>query len=214
MDLSLTERPQVLIVGGILTVVLYCVFTFTSWALYPGAYWPTENYLSRLGDFLYSPFGAYFYNAGCILTGLALFPFFLGLRFWQGDDMVGRIVLILGQLLGLCAAVALVMIGVFSEDTGSPHMTASATFFLLNFIVLVLVNVALLANPCFPRWIAVYGIVIDLFSLSLALTIGGPITEWITVFGSLLFVALTSIHTHQYSKAALKREVSANGGVS
>ncbi|MHA1653214.1 MAG: DUF998 domain-containing protein [Candidatus Thorarchaeota archaeon] len=208
----MTEKPQVLIVGGVLTVVLYCVFTFTSWALYPGAYWPTENYLSRLGDFLYSPFGAYFYNAGCIVTGLALFPFFLGLRFWRGDNMVGRIFLMLGQLLGLCAAVALVMIGVFSEDTGAPHMTASATFFLLNFIVLVLVNVALLTNPRFARWIAVYGIAIDLFSLSLALTIGGPITEWITVFGSLLFVALTSIHTHRYSKVVLKREVSASGG--
>ncbi len=197
MDLSIFERPRMLIVGGLLTIVLYVCFTLTSWALFPGAYWPTENYLSRLGDLLYSPFGGYFYNIGCVLTGVALFPFFLGLRYWWTGRRPVDALLLLGQVLGVLAAIALVMIGVYSEDTGAPHMAASATFFLLNFFMLATISLALLFNAAFPKLFAIYGLLFDLSSFAISLTIGGPITEWYTVFGSLLFVGIVVIATHR-----------------
>jgi hypothetical membrane protein len=101
----------------------------------------------------------------------------------------------MGQVVGLCSALALIMIGVYSEDQGSPHMVASSTFFLLNFIVLILVNLALLLHSDFWKPLAIYGLAIDFLTLGFEIMMGGPLVEWFTVFGSLLFVGLLSINT-------------------
>jgi len=47
-----------------------------------------------------------------------------------------------------------------------------------------------LLNPSFNKLIGAYGLGITFSSLAFALTVGGPLTEWYTVFGSLLFVGL------------------------
>ena len=184
-----------LTIGGAFVIILYIAFTLVSWAFYPEGYGPSTHYLSRLGNFNYSPFGAYFYNIGCILTGVALFPFYIGLYQWYTNRLYQKIPLIVGQIIGLASAVALIMIGIFSEDQGSPHMVASSTFFLLNFFVLIIVNFALLLNSDFWKLIAVYGLAIDFLTLGLQFAFGGPLVEWFTVFGSLLFVGLLSLNT-------------------
>jgi hypothetical membrane protein len=166
-----------------------------SWSLYPYPYSPWTNYLSRLGNFGYSPFGAYFYNLGCILTGITLIPFFIGLWEWSTSNKLGNEVLLVGQVLGLCSALALILIGVFSEDKGSPHMAASSAFFLLNFFVLVLVNIGLLFHRRFIKVIGLFGLVLTFLSLPLEIFLGGPLVEWYTVFGSLIFVGLVSYNT-------------------
>jgi len=182
--------------SGILVIVFYCSFTLISWALYPDAYGPVTHYLSRLGNFNDSPFGAYFYNWGCILTGVALFPFFIGLKDWYKNQRVAaRYIFMVGQLVGLASAVALVMIGVYSEDLGAPHMLASTIFFELNFVTLILVCLPLLIHPSFSKPSALYGLVITLSSLVLAIYFGGPLVEWFTVFSALVFVGLVSYYT-------------------
>lgn len=180
--------------SGALVVLLYCTFTFVSWAYYPAAYGPSTHYLSRLGNYNFNTLGAFFYNIGCILTGIALVPFFISLRIWYTNKTPQMIILGLGQVVGLLSAIALMLIGIFSEDQGEPHLTASSTFFLLNFSVLILVNLALVLHPRFIKLIALYGFAIDFTSLYLESTIGGPIVEWFTVFGALLFVALLSVN--------------------
>jgi hypothetical membrane protein len=116
---------------------------------------------------------------------------------WYSDRLYQKVPLIAGQAIGILSAIALVLIGVFSENQGSPHMTASSTFFLLNFFAFIVVNVALLFHPRFIKPIALYAFAIDILSLSFELTIGGPITEWFTVFGALFYVALISYNTIQ-----------------
>ncbi len=189
-------------VSGLFIIVLYCAFTITAWALYPYTFAPWTHYLSRLGNFDYAPLGAYFYNLGCILTGIALVPFFVGLRSWYTDNRDVNGILVVGQIIGVCAAVALILIGVFSEDQGSPHMTASSTFFILNFIVLILISIALFFHNRFIKVIGLYGIIMTLLSLPLEVYIGGPIIEWYTVFGSLFYVGLLSYNTRllEYTK--------------
>ncbi len=182
-------------VAGFAVIVLYCTFTAVSWLLYPHEFSPLTHYLSRLGDLAYSPVGAFFYNAGCILTGIALLPFFVGLYEWYASSRVQRAILVFGQAIGLCAAFALMMIGVFSEDQGAPHMLASSVFFLLNFVVLLFLNLALLVHPGFSRPIAVFGILLDLSTLWMGIYVGGPITEWYTVFGALFYVSLVSVRS-------------------
>jgi hypothetical membrane protein len=105
--------------------------------------------------------------------------------------------MIIGQALGVASGFALLSIGVFSEDLGAPHMTASSTFFTIIFFVLILINVALLFNPTFNKLVGAYGLGITLSALAFALTVGGPLTEWYTVFGALLFVGLLSIDSRK-----------------
>jgi hypothetical membrane protein len=72
--------------SGAAVIVLYCVFTFSSWALYPTPYNPATNWLSDLGNSTYNPTGAILYNLGCIFTGIALFPFFIGMYKWYTTE--------------------------------------------------------------------------------------------------------------------------------
>jgi len=186
-------------ISGALVIIIYCVFTLVSWAFYPDPYGPITHYLSRLGNFNYSPFGAYFYNWGCILTGIALIPFFISLKVWWTDNIAQRFIMVLGQVLGVASAFTLMAVGVFSEDQGAPHMDASGTFFLILFFVLLLMIVALFLNPSFNKIFGLYGLFSTLSSLVMAFTIGGPITEWYSVFGSLLFVGLIAYDSMKLS---------------
>jgi hypothetical membrane protein len=194
LKLSIMKRPLAA-VCGFLVIILYCTFTLIAWALYPFEFAPWSHYLSRLGNFNYSPFGAYFYNLGCILTGVAIIPFLVGLTNWYSNNRASKGVLILGQILGICSAIALILIGVFSEDQGAPHLTASSTFFLLNFVVLILINIPLMLQRRFIKVIGVYGLMMTILSLPLEIFLGGPLVEWYTVFGSLIFVGLLSYNT-------------------
>jgi hypothetical membrane protein len=182
-------------VSGFLLILLYCAFTLTSWAFYPDLFTPWTNYLSRLGNINYNPLGAYFYNLGCILTGIVLIPFFLSLRKWYTSNRVAKCVIAIGQIIGICAALALISIGVFSEDQGTPHLTASSTFFILNFVVLLLISIGLMFHSRFIKAIGIYGLIMTILSLPLEFLLGGPLVEWYTVFGSLIFVGLLSYNT-------------------
>lgn len=195
------------ILGGFFVILLYCLFTFSSWALYPFPYSPMTNYLSRLGDLVYSPLGGNFYNAGCILTGIALVPFFIGLYALYADSLVEKILMIVGQVLGLCSAVALTMIGVFSEDTGAPHMLASAVFFELLFAVMILVSLALFFHPGLMKAIALYGLVIAVSDLVFSFLVGGPLVEWYAVFTALGFVALVSLSTSRTTGMTFRQTI-------
>ncbi|WXG47196.1 MAG: DUF998 domain-containing protein [Candidatus Atabeyarchaeum deiterrae] len=193
------SKWPILSISGVSVIVLYCVFTFTSYALYPSPFSPLTNYLSRLGDYPYNPSGAVFYNLGCILTGLALFPFYLGLFKWYTKETWRKELIIAAQVIGMCSAFALMMIGVFSEDTGKPHLFWSGAFFTLNFIVLILVNTALITRPKFMKAIGLYGYTVTILSLVLSLLsdsiVSGSIVEWFTVFSALGFVGLLVYNT-------------------
>ena len=69
---------QILSFAALFVILFFCAFTLTSITLFPSAFSPIVNYLSDLGNSAFNPKGAWFYNAGCILTGLALFPFYAG----------------------------------------------------------------------------------------------------------------------------------------
>jgi hypothetical membrane protein len=182
---------------GFLVIAIYCSFTLISWALYPFEFAPWTHYLSRLGNFDYCPYAAFFYNWGCILTGVALIPFFLGLYVWVSENVLKRILFYVGQGLGVSSAVALIMIGVYSENLGSPHMIASSTFFLINFFTLIVLGIALSLHTDFPKLVGLYGIFVSISSLLMEMMIGGSITEWYTVFSALFFVGLVCIVTRR-----------------
>jgi hypothetical membrane protein len=175
-------------IAGILVIVFYCIFTFTAAALFPLS-WSPFPYLSDFGNSSYSPNGAIFYNLGCILTGLMLFPFFIGLYKYYTKVQWRKILTIVAQVVGLASGFALIMIGVFSEDFMAAHIFWSNVFFLLILFVLILTNISLLTHPKFNKLIAIYGFVVAVIDFVFVVISGGAIIEWFTVFSALIYVA-------------------------
>jgi hypothetical membrane protein len=178
--------------AGVVVIVLYCVFTFSSLVLYPTAYSPATNWLSDLGNSTYNPNGAIIYNWGCILTGIALFPFFIGLYKWYENEKRYRTPLLVAQAVGCVAAFSLIMIGVFSEDSGWPHRLWSQIFFMLNLTILIQVGSFLFTHPRHIRAIAYYGYAAAAINVMLILVPNMPLLEWFTVFTALGNVGLLS----------------------
>jgi hypothetical membrane protein len=178
------------VIAGILVIVFYCTFTFISLAFFPSPYSPVDNWLSDLGNSSYSPNGAIFYNLGCILTGSALFPFYIGLYKWYTDKIWHKILVIITQVVGICSGFALIMIGIFSEDFLVPHIFWSEVFFELNLLVLIFACIALIFHPDFIKLISIYGFVVAAINLTFSFLISTPLIEWFTVFTALGFAGL------------------------
>ena len=186
-------------IAGVLVILFYCAFTLTSIVLFPRPVSPVNDWLSDLGNSSYNPQGAIFYNAGCVLTGLALFPFFAGFYYWYTDEKWRKSLMVITQAVGFIAAFSLMMIGVFSEDAGAIHHLWSLMFFVFNLLVLILANVSLMTHRKFIKPIGYYGLivaVINLLFVGLAYT---SILEWFTVFTALGYVAFLSYNTFRAS---------------
>jgi hypothetical membrane protein len=194
------SKRAVLPAAGVLVILFYCAFTLTSVLLFPRPVSPLNDWLSDLGNSSYNPRGAIFYNVGCVLTGLALLPFFVGFYYWYTDEKWRKSLIVVTQAVGFIAAFALIMIGVFSEDAGAIHHLWSLMFFILNLLVLILANVSLMTHRKFIRPIGYYGLivaVINLLFVGLAYT---SILEWFTVFTALGYVAFLSYNTFKTSR--------------
>jgi len=178
-----------------LVIVFYCFFTLTSIVLFPKAFSPFVNYLSDLGNSALSPDGAWFYNTGCILTGLALFPFFAGLYSWYPREKLGKALVVMAQIMGFASAFALIMIGVFSEDYLVQHLFWSDLFFVLNILVLVLANAYLMTRRNFIRPIGYYGLTVAVINVLFVLLSNTPILEWFTVFSALGYAGMLAYNT-------------------
>jgi hypothetical membrane protein len=199
MKLEFFKWP-ISVIAGILVITFYCTFTFVSVALFPPPFNPIKNWLSDLGNSRYSPNGAIFYNIGCILTGLALLPFYIGLYKWYIDNIGHKILMITTQIVGCCSGFALIMIGVFSEDFLVEHIFWSDIFFKLNLLVLILASISLFFHPDAIKIIIIYGFLVAVINLLFVFFIGTPIIEWFTVFTALGFAGLILYNTYKIFK--------------
>jgi len=188
------NRP-ILSVAAIFVILFYCAFTLTSIVIFPSTFSPVVNYLSDLGNSTFSPNGAWFYNAGCILTGLALFPFYAGLFEWYTKERKRKLLLVASEVVGLVSAFSLIMIGVFSEDSMAQHLFWSEVFFVFNLLVLILANVSLMTHPKFIKPIGYYGLVVAVVNLLFVVLTSTPLLEWFTVFTALAYAGLLAYNT-------------------
>lgn len=194
MPYRVANRP-ILSVAAIFVILFYCAFTLTSIVLFPSAFSPVVNYLSDLGNSTFSPNGAWFYNAGCILTGLALFPFYAGLFEWYTKERKRKLLLVATEVVGLVSAFSLIMIGVFSEDSMAQHLFWSEVFFVFNLLVLILANISLMTHPKFIKPIGYYGLVVAVVNLLFVVLTSTPLLEWFTVFTALAYAGLLAYNT-------------------
>ena len=182
------------IISGILVIASYYTFTFLSFAFYPAPFSPLDNWLSDLGNSKFNPNGAIFFNLGCILTGIALFPFYLSMYKLYREEIWHKILVISIQIIGCCSAYALIMIGVYPIEFVELHMIWSGVFFWLNLIVLILSDISLIFRKDFMKLIAIYGFGVTIFNFLLVFItiffIITPLLEWFTVFTALGYVGL------------------------
>ena len=195
-------------ITGILAVVIFTVLTFVSVLLYPVSYNLLYDWLSNLGNVNLNPVGAIFFNWACIVSGLILIPFFVGLYAWKPPKTWSKVLLIVGMIIGIFASVSLVMVGVFPETHIQPHLIAATDVFRSLFIIIILLSLALFKNPNFMKGVAYFGfvpIIIDLYfqyTLSIyqnLLSVFNPTVavaglEWAAVFASLAWVGLLSLN--------------------
>ena len=194
MARKIAERP-ILSFAAIFVILFFCAFTLTSITLFPSAFSPIVYYLSDLGNSVFNPRGAWFYNAGCILTGLALFPFYAGFYSWYTKERWRKALMGLTQLVGFLSAFSLIMIGVFSEDAMAQHLFWSELFFVFNLLVLILANISLMTHPKFVRPIGYYGIAVAVVNLLFVVLTTTPLLEWFTVFTALGYAGLLAYNT-------------------
>jgi hypothetical membrane protein len=192
--------------SGLTAVVVYTLCTITAVALYPTPYNPLYDWLSNLGNVNFNPAGAYFFNGGCILTGLVMVPFFISLKSWYEDVTWRRAFVMLGQAAGIFTAVALIGVGIFPETHIAEHMLAAGLLFKSLFILLILLNIALYRHPAFIHGLAYYGMLVLLIDLSFVWvlfrykdilgqftpTMPVPGLEWTCVFTSLAWIGALS----------------------
>jgi hypothetical membrane protein len=190
-------KLKLMLIPGIFVILLYCIFTVISIALFPPPFSPLDNWLSDLGNSSYNPNGAVFYNIGCVLTGAALILFYISLYKWYRDKLWHKILMVIIQIIGCYSGFALTMIGVFSEDFIIAHIYWSNVFFLLNLIVLIFSGIVLLLHPKFLKIASIYGIGIGILNLVFLFLISAPILEWFTVFTALGYVALILYSTNK-----------------
>jgi hypothetical protein len=186
-------------IAGVLVIVFYCVFTFTSAAMFTLS-WSPFPYLSDFGNSSYNPNGAILYNLGCVLTGIVLFPFYVGLYKWYTKEQWRKALIVFTQAVGVASGFALIMIGVFSEGTGmltstlSWHVFWSNVFFFLNLLVLIFANISLLTHTEFIKMIAIYGFIVAAVNFSFVVLTSSSVIEWFTVFTALGYAGLLSVN--------------------
>ncbi|MBA7507496.1 hypothetical protein ES706_06215 [subsurface metagenome] len=202
MEWNLLKWP-ISCIAGISVIAIYCIFTFTSFALFSSPFSPLTHWLSDLGNSMmnYNPQGAIFYNLGCIFTGIVLFPFFAGLNKWYINENRVKAILVATQILGFFSAISLMMIGVFSEEFPQEHQFWGSIFFILTLLILILGNFSFLKHPNFLKPFAYYGFVVAATNLILLIIVFIPLyfptIEWFTVFSSLSFVGVIVYNTYK-----------------
>ncbi len=195
-------------ITGIVAFIVFTISILVSVSLYPTHYNPLYEWLSNLGNINLNPSGAVFFNWGCIITGLILIPFFVGLYAWKPQKIWGRILLVLGMVIGIFASISLIMVGIYPETESTSHFIAATIVFSSLFLIIILINLALYENPKFIRVVAYFGIlaiIVDItFQYMVAsnkdiLAVFNPTTpvpglEWASTWLSLIWLALLALN--------------------
>ncbi len=188
LSFPIPKKIPLSVAFGTVVIAVFWVLVIISWSLFDGIYNPLVNWMSDLGSSVLNPRGAIFFNIGCIVSGILLFPFFIGLYEWYiGSDRNKRLTKYT-QVAGFFSAFFFIMIGVFTEDTIELHMTFAMLLFTVNVLTLVLPAMALYQFS-FTRNIAKFAIVVLCINLTLFVLIT-PLVEWITITTSFMFIGL------------------------
>ncbi|AEG17239.1 DUF998 domain-containing protein [Methanobacterium paludis] len=194
MNLNLLKKYMAHVLG-LVSILIFLIFTSIAVACFPGNFTPVTNWLSDLGNPNFNPSGAIFFNTGCILAGTIFIPFFTGLYRWHTDKKWDNIILVSAQIVGFISAFAMIMVGIFPETDPKMHWIWSSILFITILIFLILINISLFDHPKFMRPIFYFGllaVLVDLFFIVMFRIYTGlpaPLFEWLAAFFAIFWIA-------------------------
>jgi len=187
-SLPIPRKWPISVVSGIFVITVFWTCTILSIILFPTTYNPFVNWVSDLGSHSKNPKGSVFFNSGCIISGIAMFPFFGGLYEWWIGGRRNKILTILTQVAGFYTALAMIMVGIFPDDYLEIHIFWSMSLFTISVLTFFLPSYALYKFK-FTRNIAIFGFIATIVNLILWFCII-PLMEWITLIFSFSFIGM------------------------
>jgi|AGTN01.2.fsa_nt_gi Predicted membrane protein len=184
-------------------IAFFCISVVMSIASYPPPFSPLDNWMSDLGNPELNPAGSVYFNLACVITGLLLVGFYLGLKSWRSKDDGNSLAFTVAQGSGVFSGIALAGIGIFPETFSPHHFITSVLFFLSSTVAILLAIIALRGSPrlgrattCAGYLTLAIGIV---FSAQMALFKSVTIIEWISVLSMLFWAGLAGVDMYRGS---------------
>lgn len=91
--------------------------------------------------------------------GFAIIIQTIGLVKWKTINRDQVYLIPISQYCGFWMAIAVIMVGIFSEENGRIHHIIAAVFFLLLLIFMTITNIVLKAHTKYIKWIWYFAIV-------------------------------------------------------
>jgi hypothetical membrane protein len=198
------RRIRMAFVAGLSAVVVYLVFTTIAFLRYPVAYSPTTNWLSDLGNPLINQSGAIFYNLGCILTGLVLIAFYLGLREWVNDNKRLKVLLTIAQIVGILSSIFLIIAALFplGSHTSIHEISGKMHIILLGFF-LTFSATAIIRHPVLAKWPAYFGFIVAVANFVYgAFLYSVFVAEWLAIGMFIIYVLMISFSSLRWQKGS------------
>lgn len=190
------RNQPVSFIAGILIVLCYPAFALLAYSQYPLPYSPIRNWLSDLGNAIFNPRGAIYYNIGIISTALLLMVFFLGLSRWKIENKrVQRIMVLLTQAIGILGSFCMIMSAIFPINFLEVHSFWSASLYILLSTAFAFSVAAFRYHPKFPRWLLILGLSTPVMVILTSFLTNVFVLEWITVLLFLGYVCLAGGET-------------------
>jgi hypothetical membrane protein len=203
-------------IGGVLYVIAvfqFLAFELVAETLYPG-YNVANNYISDLGATCIAPPSI----AGCVVhqPSATIFDttvFFLGLILFAGTILVYRATRKKSYFIATVVAdLAILLVGVFPENTGWVHAGISEVAFLFSGISLILARTVVKKESLLRYLVVAFGVLTLFFTagfgVSAAVGVGGG--EWLIVLSALLgILALGGYLTGQDSPPLVAKKAPA-----
>ena len=184
-------------ISGFASSAVYLICATASFIQYPLSYSPLANWLSDLGNPIDNPGGAFVYNLGCILAGLSLIAFSLGLRMWDNGDKRRKILLMVAQGTNIISALSLIVAALFPLGPYTAvHAIAGKIHICFAGFFLTFSATILLRQVHTPRWFASIGFLTALVNFIYgAFLYPVFIAEWAAIGLIIIYVSLISANS-------------------
>ena len=177
----------------VITIIIpvFIILVVTSILLFGPDFSFISDHMSTLGAQGANPQGFVYFDVACIITGILLVPFFLGLRRWRTEDRILNFSIYIIMGIGFIACFGIVMQAIYRADFWPAHFYYSAIHWVADVFLLLIAPIALLRAKKFYRPIIVVGLIATVFNVYYIATWGKDAwIEWITAISTLLFAVL------------------------
>ena len=207
------RRYPLTTIAGAVSIAVCVSLALAAYLVYPWAFSPMTNWISDLGNTWLNPRGSILFRLDMVVVGVGLAAFFLGLRaLTQGQHLRTRVLIVLAQVTGLVAALAVSMTGVFSENQESAHALWATVLFVAFAVTVMLLGWGVLYHPGVPTRVSYVALVACAADIT-SIVARSHWLEWVAVPLLLLFVAQVSAGTWKAAQEPVPREPRSAPGV-